>query len=122
MAYLDAAKFWVAIFGVLAFGSRIINWFKDIRSKDLKEIHEGVATTQVELVKQTDVLQKGFENMCSSHSRDIQELRSDFRAFFNPYQAAMIPVRSGAKGRKAAKSSRPIKKGTKARGKNIKRR
>ena len=83
LALIDQAKFWIGFIGVIVFGGRIVGWFRAIRSKDLKEIHEGVSTTQSELVKQTDVLQKGFENMCSSHSRDIQELRSDFRTLFS---------------------------------------
>ncbi len=118
-AVLDQLKWWVGILSAVVFSGRIVNWFRDIRVKDLKEIHEGVVTTQSELVKQTDVLQKGFSSLETSHTRDIQELRSDFRTFYMP-QHAMMAAASGPARKKAARSNRPTTKKAKPRGKTTK--
>lgn len=123
-AVLDQIKWWAGIVSALVLSGKVVSWFKDIRAKDLKEIHEGVVNTQVELSKQTDVLQKGFSSLETSHTRDIQELRSDFRTFFTFSKPAMAAASSGPshKPRKAAaRSNRPIPKKATARVKNTKR-
>lgn len=120
---LDQIKWWAGILGAVVFGAKIVNWFKDIRAKDLKDIHAGVNETQQELIKQTDILQKGFQNIVTSSSRDIQELRSDFRTFFTFSSPAMAPAHK-APARKlrktVAKSGRPTPKKSKLRGKTTK--
>jgi hypothetical protein len=121
-AVLDQVKWWAGILGALVFGGRIVGWFKDIRAKDLKEIQSGVVTTQSELVKQTEVLQKGFYSLETSHTRDIQELRNDFRTFFAFGKPAMAAAASGPPRKKSARSGRPtVKVKAKTRRKNTKR-
>jgi hypothetical protein len=119
---LDQVKWWAGILGALVFGGRIVGWFKDIRAKDLKEIQAGVVTTQAELVKQTEVLQKGFSSLEVSHTRDIQELRNDFRTFFSFGKPAMAAAASGPPRKRSARSNRPTpKRKAKASGKSTKR-
>jgi hypothetical protein len=113
LTYLDAAKFWVGVAGVLGFGYKFVSWFRDIRVKDLKDIQDGVKISQAEIVKQTDVLkeihegtlanhqelirqtdlfQRGFDNIIMTQKEGTRDLRDDFKTFFAFARPMMAPV------------------------------
>lgn len=89
----EQSKFWIALISFLWAIFKGFNWVKDIREKDLKDIHNGVTSLRGEIQGQTTQIVD-----------QIKELRSDFRTFYTIPQPQMIPARAKAPRRKSTKT------------------
>lgn len=90
IAYLDAAKFWVGIAGIVAFGYKIVAAIKSIRVNDLNGLHSDIATNRDIVIKQTETIERGLTKLAESTLQGSRDLREDFRAFFALARPGMI--------------------------------
>lgn len=81
----------------VATGYKVVRWFQDIREKDLREIHSGVARLESIMEKQTVAL-----------VGELKELRSDIRTFYFPLASQARPAVKPVK--KTVKSKSRVKK------------
>lgn len=100
------SKFWAALVGGLWVAFKGINWVKDIREKDLKGLKSDISHVGIELNRQTDTIASGFTSLQTATTRELQELRSDFRTFYTAPDPLMIPVHARGPKKKASVTAR----------------
>jgi hypothetical protein len=88
----EESKFWSALIGMLWAAFKGFSWIKDIREKDLKGIQGDVSLLSGEVRRQTDVISTVTDRQTNAMTRELQELRSDFRTFYTAPDALMVPV------------------------------
>lgn len=101
----EESKFWSALVALIWAVFRGFNWLRD-REKDLKVIQGDMGLLNGEVKKQTGAIEFGFERQTSSLTRELQELRSDFRTFYTAPDPLMIPVRARATRKRASVAAR----------------
>lgn len=101
-------KFVITLLAALGLAYRAFDWIKQIRTKDLIEIHSGIKDLKVELKSGMDNLSNKLDTQTTSVVGELKELRSDFRAFYIPPAPILMPARAKAPKRpvrRAAKKS-----------------
>lgn len=96
----------VGLGGLIVGGYKVVQWFKELRTQDLKQLHDGVARVEVGMKEQTAAL-----------VGELRELRSDFRTFYIPQGVQKkAPPRKALKKtpKKAPKAKAPKAKAKKA--------
>jgi hypothetical protein len=76
-------KYWVSIGGFFFTLFKGYYWIKDVRDKDLKQLHESVSSLNAELKSQTT----SFVSAVATNTKELTELRSDLRTFYAPVRA-----------------------------------
>ncbi len=93
-------KFWITIAGMIASGYKAFQWIKEIRTKDLVAVHQGIQEIKTGL----NSLGMKLDSQTNSVVGELKELRNDFRTFI-PMATYMSPVAA----RPAAKRTRKPK-------------
>lgn len=96
---LESWKFWLTFLsmfsGAVVAGYKAWKWVQEIRVKDFPEVKAGLQTVTQKIEDTSAAQIRSTEFQTSSVVRELQELRDDFRAYFNPTPAIrMVPVRS----------------------------
>lgn len=72
---------------------KVVQWVKEIRTKDFADLRASVSETQVSLT----TLGHKVDSQTSAVVRELQELRSDFRTFYTQPVPQMLPAQSKPK-------------------------
>jgi hypothetical protein len=95
-AIASDVKFWATLIGFLIAGYKAFDWVKQIRTKDLSEIHTGLNQLRTEFKTGVDGLSAKVDSQTSAIVGELRELRSDFRTVIPMTMAYMSPVQSQA--------------------------
>lgn len=95
-AIYEEIKYWTAIGGLFFGVFKIVNWFKDLKTNDLLNIHTSVTELKAELKTQTSAI-----------VTELQAQRSDFKTYFLFQQPKVRAARAG----KRKKTPKSYKKG-----------
>lgn len=107
---LESGKFWItflSMFAGLAIGGyKTFQWVKGIREEDFPEVKTSLQTVSQKIEDTSAAQLRSTEFQTSSVVRELQELRDDFRAYFNPPASVkMVPVRSKPAQRRVYKKA-----------------
>lgn len=107
---LESWKFWITFLsmfvGVVIGGYKTYQWIKGIREEDFPEVKASLATVSQKIEDTSAAQLRSTEFQTSSVVRELQELRDDFRAYFNPpAPLKMVPVRSKAATKRVYKKA-----------------
>jgi hypothetical protein len=93
-------------FGAVAIsGWKGVQWVKEIRTKDFKDLRDAVGDTQTSL----ESIGHKLDSQTSAVVRELQELRSDFRTFYTQAVPQMLPAQSKPKPVRKPKASKVAK-------------
>lgn len=106
----DTVELWLLIIGGAWGAFKSYQWVKAIREKDLRGLKLDVTALNNDLNRQTDSIVSGFSTLESSVTRELQELRSDFRSFVRPTAPIMVPVRARTMRKAPAKKKMAAKR------------
>lgn len=94
----DQTKIWVFIGSVCFGGFKLLQWFKTLKSQDLKEIRTGLVSLHTEMKEGFASLRNETQSQTTSVVNELKELRADFRAYNTP------PVKVYARARGSIKN------------------
>lgn len=92
----EQGKFWVGLATAIIAGYKGFEWVKQIRTKDLKEIHDGIKSMSGKIDTQT-----------ASVVGELKEMRADFRTFYISPAPAMLTARAKPVAKKRTPKIKP---------------
>lgn len=93
IAVYNYGKVILGFSGVAVAGWKVVQWVKEIRTKDFAELRASVNDTQISLT----TLGHKVDSQTSAVVRELQELRSDFRTFYTQPVPQMLPAQARPK-------------------------
>ncbi len=93
MAIYSYGKIIVGLAAATVAGWRLVQWVKEIRTKDFADLRVAVTETQASI----EGLGHKVDAQTSALVRELQELRNDFRTFYTQPVPQMLPARSRPK-------------------------
>ena len=93
MVIYSYGKFVIGFGGLAVAVWKMVQWVKEIRTKDFADLRTAVTETQGSI----DALGHKVDAQTNAVVRELQELRSDFRTFYTQPVPQMLPAQSKPK-------------------------